>query len=149
MAMNMYDKYRQFQFESTAWDFETPGGSGIKCSIHTVTEVPDQNLDDYFNDATNEVTGSNYTAHGNVCATPTTTMDGSGLVKCDVDDPATWLQHASGFSDGRVIVFSRDTAGADSTDNLICYEINGVDFGNIAGDLTIQINTGGLFQSAR
>ncbi len=152
MAWNLYDIFRRKQIanEATAVDLNTPGGNGIKLAFVTSAYTPDQNLHDFWNDASaNEVSGTNYTAGGNVCANPAVTMDGAGLVTFDADDPATWLEHASGFSNARRAVLYRDT-GVAATAELIAYSDDfGADKGNVGGDLTASFAAAGVFTAAR
>jgi hypothetical protein len=147
-TLNLYDVFRKKQI----------GGSGgvnltsltVKAMIVTSTYTPNQNTHDFRDDVTNEVSGSNYTAGGNACANPVVSMDGSGNVTVDFDDPATWSQHASGFSNGRRVVFYIARGGASSADELIGYSADpGADFGNVAGDLTVQLSASGLITGGR
>jgi hypothetical protein len=95
------------------------------------------------------VSGTNYTAGGNACASPTWSDDAGGTLKFDADDPATWSQHASGFSNGRRIVLYYDT-GTGSTSRLVGYsDAAGADFGNVAGDLSVTFNAAGIYTSPR
>ena len=69
----------------------------IQLSAHTNTYTPNQDTHDFFDDVTNEVTGTNYTAGGaNVDSqtvsrsTGTVTFDGADVV---------WLQSGAGFGE--------------------------------------------------
>lgn len=151
ITFNLYDTFREARIQGgSIFDIEAPGGNGVKLAIVTNTEVPDQNLDDFWNDASaNEVSGTNYTAGGNACANGTVTLDGAGLVKADFDDPATWSEHASGFSNGRRFILYRDT-GTASTSELIGFtNAAASDFGNDTGDVTATFDAGGAFDSPR
>jgi len=117
------------------------------------TFSPSQNTDDFYNDltaGTNEVTGSNYSAGGNALASPTWTgPDGSGVLTFDADDPATWAQHASGFTNARRVIIYYDTAVA-STSTLVAYSDDfGADVGNTAADVVITLNASGIYTSPR
>lgn len=146
MALNIYDNWRLFLCEASAFDWESP--TALKLSIHTSSYSPNQNTHDYWNDVTNEVSGTNYSSGGIALANPTATLDGSGNVDLDADDPSVISQSGAGFSNGRIIVAHDDT-GTTSTSTLVAYEDNGSDFGNVAGDLTITLNATGLIRSAR
>ena len=149
VTLNLYDKFREGSFDGNSVNFETPGGNGIKAALVTGTYTPDQNLHDFFNDITNEVTGTGYTAGGNVMSSGTVTVDGSGNVTVDIADPATWTQNASGFSNARRVIIYLDT-GTSSTSRLIAYTADfGSDQGNVNGDFTVTVNASGLFTSAR
>jgi hypothetical protein len=86
-------------------------------------------------DVTNEVSGSNYTARGTAIAGVTFSLSGANALW--VHNDITWLQHASGFSNGRTFIWYKDT-GTDSTSGLICYMTESADFGNVAGDLILD-----------
>ena len=150
VTLNLYDKFREGSFDGNSIDFETPGGNGIKAAIVTASYTPDQNLHDFWNDVSaNEVSGTNYTAGGNVMSSGTVTVDGSGNVTVDIADPATWTQDAAGFNDGRRVVIYHDT-GTSSTSRLIAYTADfGSAQGNVNGDFTVTVNAAGLFTSAR
>lgn len=115
--------------------------------------TPDQNLHNFYSDmvpATNEVTGTNYTARGNAAATPTWTgPDGAGLLTFDAADPATWLQSASGFTLGRRAILYYDT-GVDATSRLVGYSADfGADVSNVAADVIVSFNVAGIYTAPR
>jgi len=146
-TLNLYDAWRDIVADPT----RAAAISGtLKMAIVTGTYTPNQNTHDFFNDITNEVTGTNYTAGGNACASPGWTgPDGSGVLTFDASDPATWLQNASGFSNGRRAILYYDT-GVAATSRLVGYSANfGADSGNVAGDFTVTINASGIYTSTR
>ena len=148
-ALNLYDQFRLKQIRGNTGlaDIET---LTLKMAIVTSVYTVDQNLHDFWADAAAaEVSGTNYTADGNAMANEAVTISGAGLVKWDADDPAAWLQHASGFSNGRAAIIYDDD-GVDATSKLFLYSADfGADKGNVAGDLTITIDAAGIFTSAR
>lgn len=152
MAWNIYDIFRRKQDEgaSDAVNLNTPGGNGIKLALVTSVYTPNQNTHDFWDDVSaNEVSGTGYTAGGNLVANPAVTMDGAGLVTFDGDDPATWTEDAAGFSNARRAILYRDT-GTASTSELIAYSDDfGADKGNVGGDLTIALDAAGIFTQAR
>lgn len=150
VTFNLYDKYREGNFDGNPINFETPGGNGIKCAIVTGAYTLDQNLHDFWSDVSaNEVSGSGYTAGGNVMTGGAATVSGGGLVTVDIGDPATWTQNASGFSNGRRAIVYHDT-GVAATSRLIGFSNDfGADKGNVDGDFSITVNAAGLFTSAR
>lgn len=146
-AVNLYDTWRETLADPT----RSSAISGtLKAAILTNSYTPNQNTDEFFDDvSTYEVSGTGYTAGGNACASPTWTLDGSGNITFDASDPSTWSQNASGFSDGRRVVFYYDT-GTDSTSQLVAYsDAAGADFGNVSGDFSVSLNASGLYVSAR
>lgn len=150
VTFNLYDKFREGCFDGNEINFESPGGNGIKCAVVTGSYTPDQNLHDFWNDVSaNEVSGTGYTAGGNVMSNGTVTVNGSGLVTVDIDDPATWSENGAGFSNGRRAIIYHDT-GTASTSRIIGYSNDfGSDQGNANGDFSVAVNASGLFTSAR
>jgi hypothetical protein len=143
----MPDPFRLNSFNGGAIDFDA---ATLKIAVVTAGYTPAQNTDDFWDDAqASEVSGTNYTAGGNVCANATVTMDGAGLVTIDADDPATWLQDASGFTNGRRLVLYSDT-GTPATSPIFGYSADfGSDLGNLSGDFFAAINAAGFFTSTR
>lgn len=150
VTLNLYDNFRLGGWEGGAINFETPGGNGIKAALVTNAYTPDQNAHDFWNDVSaNEVSGTGYTAGGNVLANGTATVNGAGLVTVDLDDPAAWAENAAGFSNARRVIIYHDT-GTPTTSRLIGYsDAFASDQGNTAGPFTVTVNASGLFTSAR
>lgn len=149
VTLNLYDIFRRKQASGTgAVDLSA---LTVKALIVTGTYTPNQNTHDFEDDlGANEVSGTNYTAGGNTLANPVVSLDGSGNVSIDFDDPATWAQHATGFSNGRRAIIYVDRGGAASANELIGYTNDfGADKGNVDGDFSVTINASGLFTSAR
>lgn len=143
VTFTLYPTFREGNHEGAAINFVTPGGNGVKCAIVTGTYTQ-SDAHDYFDDITNQVTGDNYTAGGNVMSTGTVVLS-AGTVTVDIGDPATWGVHATGFSTGRRAIIYHDT-GTASTSRLIGYSADfGADKGNVDGDFTITVNASGLF----
>lgn len=149
VTLNLYDIFRRKQ----AYGLGTVDLSAltVKCLVVTGGYTPNQNTHDFEDDlGANEVSGDNYTAGGNTCANPTVALNGSGLVTVDFDNPATWAQHATGFSNGRRLIFYIDRGGAASANELIGYTDDfGADKGNVDGDFSAAFNASGFFTSAR
>ena len=146
-TLNLYDQWR----DTVADPARAAAVAGtLKCAIVAAAYAPDQNLHDFFNDITNEVSGTGYTAGGNACAAPTWSgPDGAGLLTFDASDPATWTQNVAGFSNGRRAIFYYDT-GVASTSRLVGYTNDfGADSGNVAGDFSVALNAAGIYTSAR
>lgn len=146
---NLYDPFRRKQASgSGAIDLTT---LTVKCMIVTGSYTPDQNLHDFRDDlGANEVSGTGYTAGGNTVANITDGLSVAGLVTIDGDDPATWTQNASGFSNGRRAILYAARGGLSSADELIAYSDDfGSDSGNVAGDFAIELDTAGIFTSSR
>jgi hypothetical protein len=146
-TLNLYDEWRNIIADPTR---AAAIAGTLKAAIVTGTYSVDQNLHDFFNDITNEVTGTGYTAGGNACASPAWTgPDGSGVLTFDASDPATWAQNGAGFSNGRRVILYYDT-GVSTTSRLVGYSDDfGADSGNVAGDFTVTFNASGIYTSSR
>lgn len=115
----------------------------IKVSLHTSSYSPAA-THDFFNDLTNEVTGSNYTAGGNTLGSTAVTTVTTNDAKFDAAD-VTWSSHASGFSTARYAVIYKST-GTASTSPLVGYIDFTTNQDNVNNDLTIKWNTNGILQ---
>jgi hypothetical protein len=146
-VLNLYDQWRDIAADPTR---AAAIAGTLKVAIVAAGYTPDQNVHDFFNDITNEVSGTGYTAGGNAAASPTWTgPDGSGVLTFDASDPATWTQDAAGFSNGRRAIIYYDTA-VSSTSRLVAYSADfGSDSGNVAGDFSIAFNAAGIYTSPR
>jgi hypothetical protein len=119
------------QYSATAarrvdWDADA-----ITVSLHTVTYVPSQDADDFWNDATNEISGTGYSTPGFVLTTTAPSYDsGTNEMRLDAND-AAWT--TASFTARIAVVFS-NTGGASTTDPVLTY----VDFG---GDETVSSGT--------
>jgi hypothetical protein len=113
----------------------------IKVALCTSTYTPDQDAHDFFNDITNEVVGTGYTAGGATLANPSITYTGgTNVLKLDGDD-VSWA--ASTITARYAIVYD-STPGTAATNPLIAY----VDFGqnetSTSGTLSIAWAAGGI-----
>lgn len=113
----------------------------IKVSAHTNTYTVNQDTHDFFDDVTNEVTGTNYTAGGATLGSVTLTRS-TTTVTFDAAD-VVWTQSGAGFSTGRKFVVYRST-GTASTSRLFSVVTADADVGNVTGDLTIAWNASGI-----
>lgn len=113
----------------------------IKASHHTNTYTVNQDTHDFFDDVTNEVTGTNYTAGGNTLASVTVTRS-TTTVTFDAAN-ITITQSGAGFSNGRKMVIYRST-GTAATSRLFSVFTADADYGNVAGDLLVDFNASGI-----
>lgn len=113
----------------------------IKVSAHTNTYAPNQDVHDFFDDVTNEVTGTNYTAGGATLGTVTVARS-TNTVTFDAAD-VVWTQSGTGFSTARKFVIYRST-GTASTSRLFSVVTADADVGNMTGDLTIAWSASGI-----
>lgn len=112
----------------------------IKIALCTNSYTPDQDAHDFFNDITNEVTGTGYTAGGVTLTTPTATYTGgSNVTKLDADD-AVW---AGSTITARYAIIYKST-GTASTSPLIGYVDFGADVSSTGGSFTITWDSSGI-----
>ena len=111
----------------------------LKVALCTSSYTPDQTTHEFFDDITNEVTASGYTAGGQALSSPTVTMS-SHVVKLDAAD--TVWEDITLTARTAVVYYDTGTAG---TSPLICYQQNqDADVSSTAGDWTITWNSSGI-----
>lgn len=115
--MGWYGLFIERQMEgATKSDFLT---GTFNCSLHTATYTPNNDTDDFWNDATNEVTGTNYTTKGVVLGSKTSVYDtATDEWRFDAAD-AVWT--TATIANIRYAVVYEDTAGASATDPLVSF----------------------------
>jgi hypothetical protein len=119
------------------WDTDT-----IKVALCTSSYVPDQDTHDFFNDVTNEITGTGYTAGGVTLTCSAPTYDtASNEIRFDAADPS-W---SSASFTARIAVVYKST-GTASTSPLICWIDFGTDQTVTAGTFTIVIDSTGIWK---
>lgn len=112
----------------------------IKVALVTSSYTPDQDTHDNFDDVTDEVSATGYTAGGASLANKAVTADNTdneGVF--DADDTA-W---GSSSITARAAVVYKDT-GTPSTSKLICYFDFGSDQISSSGTFTIAWNSEGI-----
>ena len=113
----------------------------VKASLHTASYTPDRDVDDFFNDATNELGGGQgYTVQ--TLGGKTVTYDSaSDQVRFDCNDITYSFSAGNTWRYGVVWV---DTAGASSTDplyGLLTWDSNQT----VSTTYTLTIDAAGLF----
>lgn len=143
MAWVPFDYYlKKLLTQDDAIDHDA-AGTTVKIALVTSTGAPNRATHDFWNDLSgNEVSGSNYIAGGNAIANKTVSV-ASNIITFDADDPATWSQHASGFSNARYAILYKDTGNVATSPLMMYYDL-GSDKGNVSGDLTLQLATDGI-----
>lgn len=112
----------------------------IKVALVTSSYTPNQDTHDFFDDVTNEVSGTGYTAGGATLASKTTTQDDTDNEGVFDAADVTWSSSTI-TARGAVVYKSTGTA---STSDLICYFDFGSDQTSSSGDFTIQWNSEGI-----
>lgn len=139
ITFTAYNKQQFNELNGTSViDFDT---NDLYLSLHTSTYTPDAENHDFYNDVTNEVSGTNYSA-GGVKLTTVSLTRSTTTVTLDADD-VTWTQHAAGFSNARYGVLRMSTGNA-ATSPLIGYINFGADVGNTAADMVVKWNASGI-----
>ena len=112
----------------------------IKVALVTSSYTPDQDAHDNFDDVTNEVSGTGYTAGGATLASVTVSVDNTDNEGVFDAADVTWSTSTI-TARGAVIYKSTGTA---STSKLIGYIDFGSDKSSSAGNFTIQWNSEGI-----
>lgn len=125
------------QWGATAADRVDWVNDTIKCSLHTNTYAPNQDTDQYFNNATNELAATgNYTAGGNTLSGKTLTYDGpSNTVRLKATDVTFSNLTSSGGIRYAVVYKSTGVAG---TSHLMGYVNMGADQNPAGVNFVIQ-----------
>jgi len=119
-------------------DFDT---DTIKVALTTSAYTPDQDAHDYFNDITNQVTGTGYTAGGVTLASKTIGYtNGTNVTKFDAAD-VSWT---SSTITARYAVIYVDT-GTASTSALLAYVDFATDQSSSSGTFSIVWDAAGIF----
>lgn len=119
------------------WDADT-----IKVMMTTSLYTPDQDLHDYKDDVTNEVSGTGYTAGGEALTSKTLVYSGvTNTVTYDAAD-VTW----SGSSiTARYAVIYDATPATDATRPLMGYVDFGTNYTSVNGAFSISWAATGIF----
>lgn len=141
MASVIYNAFKKFIMNGSV-DLDT---DTIKVALVTSSYTPDIDAHDYFNDVTNEVTGTGYTAGGATLANKAVTQDNTNDKGVFDADDVAWT---TSTITARGAVLYKSRGGASSADELICYIDFGVDKVSTAGTFTIQWNASGILTLA-
>ena len=113
----------------------------IKVALCTSTYTPNQDTHDFFNDITNEVSGTGYTAGGATLGTPTLTYTGgTNVLKLDGDD-VSWT---TSTITARYAIIYDSTPGTAATNPLLAYVDFGADVTSTAGTFSIVWDAAGI-----
>jgi hypothetical protein len=114
----------------------------IKVAHSSVTHTPDQDAHDYFDDVTNEVTGTNVVAGGFTADNCTLTYTGgTNVFKLDHDDESIGSATATGIINSH---WYDSSPGSDATRPLIGYVVWNTALSPNAGTLAINLDAAGL-----
>ena len=142
MSSGVFNKFKQFLVDGTTNGQVDFDADTIKVALVTSSFSPDFDTMDYFDDVTNEVSGTGYSAGGATLGSVTITLDtANDRVDIDAAD-VTWTTSTI-TARGAVLYNSTGTA---STSPLIAYYDFGSDKVSSAGDFTIQWAAAGLLR---
>lgn len=118
----------------------------FRASLHTATYTPNQDTDDFLDDATNECTGTGYTAGGVTLASLTGTYDAAtNEWRWDAADISwTALNLATA---ARYLVISKSRGGAASADELVSYVDLGGDVDPNGNNLSVTWHANGILKA--
>lgn len=119
----------------------------IYCMLTTSTYTPDQDAHNFYDDVTNEVSGTGYTANGVLLASKTDSESagytgGTNVFALDAGD-AVWT--TSTLTARNAVVYDR-TPATDATRPLLLYQDAGADVSTTAGTFTVQWHADGLIK---
>lgn len=138
MASLIYNSYKLKLIDnSTKIDLSS---DTIKVALVTSTYTPSADNHDFFNDITNEVSGTGYTAGGATLASKTTTQDNTDDEAVFDAADVTWTT-SSITARGAVLYKS---TGVSSTSPLIAYIDFGTDKSSDGGTFQITWNSEGI-----
>lgn len=141
----VYNIFKQKKIsEADAIDFDA---DTIKVALTTSAYTPNIDTHDFFNDITNEVSGTGYTAGGITLAGKTVNLDTAGDFAYLNANPVTWT--TATFTTRYGILY-KDT-GSAATSPLIGYIDFGADQVSSGGDFTINwasAGSGGVLKFA-
>lgn len=144
MASGVYNKFKQFILDNTANGRVDFDADTIKVALVTSAYTPNFDTHDFFDDVTNEVVGTGYTAGGATLGSPTITLDTTND-RVDFDAADTSWTSSTITARGAVIYKS---TGTPSTSPLIAYIDFGTDQISSAGTFLIQWNASGILRVA-
>lgn len=112
----------------------------IKVALVTSSYTPDQDAHDFFDDITNEVVGTGYTAGGAALANKAVTADNTDNEGVFDADDLTWA--ASTITARGAVIYK--STGTASTSAIIAYIDFGSDKTSSSGNFTIQFAAEGI-----
>jgi len=138
MADVMYNFGRKCILDGTiSWDSDTT----IKVALVTSSYTPDVDNHDYFDDITNEVTGTGYTAGGATLTSKAVNQDNTND-RAEADSADVTWSTATLTAAGAIVYKSTGNA---ATSPLIAYMDLGGDQTSSASDFKLTVNAEGWF----
>lgn len=117
--------------------------NNIRIALVTSSYVANKDDDFWSTPAAYELSGTGYTAGGELLGSKTVTIDDANdWVEFDCADP-TWTAINAGTADAAVVY--RDTGVAATSELILYIDDGGFPITTNGGDLTITVNASGLF----
>lgn len=138
MASQIYNSYKLKLMDSSTKISHAV--DTLKVALVTSTYTPNIDSHDFFDDITNEVVGTGYTAGGATLASPTATQDSTDDEAVFDAADTTWT--TSSLTARAAILYK--STGTASTSPLIAYIDFGADFTTVTGTLTITWASEGI-----
>lgn len=113
----------------------------IKVALTTSSYTPDQDAHDFFDDVTNEIVATGYTAGGATLSGVTVTVDNTDNEGVFDANDTSWT--TSTITNARYAVIYKST-GTAATSALICAIDFGANYSNTAGTFLITWNSEGI-----
>lgn len=114
-----------------------------KCMLTTSAYTPDQDVHDYRDDVTNEVSGTGYSAGGATIANRTLTYTAAtNKIMLDGDD-VSW---PNSTITARTAVVYNDTPSTNATKGLVCYQQESADISSNNGTFSVVWNAAGIVE---
>ena len=110
----------------------------VKVALTTNSYTPNQDTHNYFDDVTNEITGTGYTA-GGVALGSKTLANANNVITLDAAD-AQWL--TSTLTARRAVIY--ESTGTPSTSALLLWIDFGADFSSSSGTFQITFSASGI-----
>ena len=113
----------------------------IKIALLSSSYTPNYDTHTVFDDLTNEISGTGYTAGGFSLAGMSTSQD-------NTDDEGVWdatdnTNSTTTISSARYAVIYQDTGDTSTSRLMICYDL-GADFSSVGGDFSFLWNSEGI-----
>lgn len=135
--------FNRFKMGLLAADYDlAEAGDDVRVTLHTSSYTPDIDLDLDFADATNELSGTGYTANGEQLGTQAVTQDDTDDEGVFDAENVTWTSIDAGTAALALLMSWTGTAGT----SLLIGSIDSGGFPIVTngGDLTIQWNSEGI-----
>lgn len=139
MASLIYNRFKYQQLGDTGVTPINLKTDTIKIALVTSSYTPNQDSHDFFDDVTNEITGTGYTAGGATLTVTTSQDDTDNEGVFDATD-ATWS--TSTLTAAGAVIYK--STGTPSTSPLICYLDFGGNVTSTAGTFTVTFAAEGI-----